>query len=244
MALSFGIEIPPGGFVTLGGQMRDLAEQLALDVSDRAARRALRGIREDMAGARLGRLGQAIGATSDKAKGRGVYRQGGISRASGVIFIRSRSPRTVGAIISYTEGAQIAAKNPSGYLWIPTDSAYRIARLPIPRVGKGRATIGARLTPFWWRRTMEAKLGPLIFLRSTKGNPILAVRNVGVSAVAGGSKRPRSLTKSGLPRKGDRLAEIVPIFTGIRSTSRAARVFPQRRAREAAEQAAAELRGV
>lgn len=236
MALSFGLEIPPGGFVTLGGQMRDLAEQLALDVSDRAARRALRGIREDMAGARLGRLGQAIGATSDKAKGRGVYRQGGISRASGVIFIRSRSPRTVGAIISYTEGAQIAAKNPSGYLWYPLEAAQRI-------IGKGADR--KRLEPRFWRSSgLEAKLGPLIRIRGADGNPLLVVRNVGVSGVAGGSKRPRSLTRSGRPRKGDVLAEIVPIFKGIRATSRAARVFPQRRAREAAEQAAAELRGV
>lgn len=236
MALSFGIEIPPGGFVTLGGQMRDLAEQLALDVSDRAARRALRGIREDMAGARLGRLGQAITMTSDKVKGRGVYRQGGISRASGVIYIRSRSPRTVGAIISYTEGAAISAKNPSGYTWYPLEAAQRI-------IGKGADR--KRLEPRFWRSSgLEAKLGPLIRIRGADGNPLLVVRNVGVSGVAGGSKRPRSLTRSGRPRKGDVLAEIVPIFKGIRATSRAARVFPQRRAREAAIEAVQELRGV
>lgn len=236
MALTFDIEIPPGGFVTLGGQMRDLAEQLALDVSDRAATKALRGIRSDMAGAKLGGLGRAITMTSDKVKGRGVYRQGGISRASGVIFIRSRSPRTVGAIISYTEGAQIAAKNPSGYLWYPLDAAQRL-------IGKGADR--KRLEPRFWRSSgLEAKLGPLIRIRGADGAPLLVVRNVGVSGVAGGSKRPRSLTRSGRPRKGDVLAEIVPIFKGIRATSRAARVFPQRRAREAAIEAAQELRGV
>lgn len=236
MALDYRFEIPPGGFVALGGELRRLAERLALEVSDQAAVKALRNIRADMAGARLGRLGQAITMTSDKRKGGGVYRRGGIARASGAIYIRSKSPRTVGAIISYTEGAQMAAKNPSGYMWIPTDAAQRL-------IGKGKDR--KRLEPRFWKSSgMEAKLGPLIFLRSTKGNPILVVRNVGVSAVAGGSKRPRGLTKSGRPRKGDTLASIVPIFTGIRATSRAARVNPQRRAREAMDQAAAELRGV
>ena len=236
MALDYRFEIPPGGIVSLGGEMRRLAERLALEVSDQAAVKALRNIRADMAGARLGRLGQAITMTSDKRKGGGVYRRDGIARASGVIYIRSKSPRTVGAIISYTEGAKMAAKNPSGFMWIPTDAAQRL-------IGKG--VDRKRLEPRFWKSSgMEAKLGPLIFLRSTKGNPILVVRNVGVSSVEGGSKRPRGLLKSGKPRKGDSLASIVPIFTGIRSTSRAARVFPQRRAFEAVQQAAAELRGV
>lgn len=244
MPTSYRFEIPPGGIASLGGELRRLAERLAMEVSDQAAQKALRNIRSDMAGARLGRLGQAITMTSDKRKGGRLYRQGDVARASGIIYIRSKSPRTVGAIISYTEGAQMAAKNPSGYMWYPLDAAFRIARLPIPRHSKGRPTIGVRLTPSWWRRTMEPKLGPLFRVRGSDGNPLLVVRNVGVSAVAGVSKRPRSLTKSGRPRKGDVLATIVPIFKGIRATSRAARVFPQRRAFEAMQQAAAELRGV
>lgn len=236
MALDYRFEIPPGGFVTLGGELRRLAEQLALEVSDKAATNALRNIRADMAGARLGRLGQAITMTSDKRKGGRLYRQGGMVRASGVIYIRSKSPRTVGAIISYTEGARMAAKNPSGYMWYPLESAQRI-------IGKGAER--KRLEPrFWASSGLEAKLGPLFRIRGTDGNPLLVVRNVGVSAVAGGSKRPRSLTKSGRPRKGDVLATIVPIFKGIRATSRAARVNPQRRAAEAVAQAASELRGV
>jgi hypothetical protein len=236
MPLTYDFEIPPGGFITLGGQLRDLAERLALDVSDRAARNALRGIRSDMEGARLGKLGRAIAATSDKEKGRGVYRQGDVSRASGIVFIRSRSPRTVGAIISYTEGAQITAKNRSGYLWYPTENAQRVI---------GRGAERARLTPALWKqRGLDTKIGPLIRLRGTNGNPVLAVRNVGIGQVAGGRNRARSLTRSGRPRRGDTVAELVVMFIGIRSTSRAARVFPQRRAREAALQAVQELRGV
>lgn len=244
MPLEYSFDIPPGGFVTLGGELRRLAENLALDVSDRAATRAKNAIRQDMAGAGLGRLGLAIGSSSDKSLGKGIFKRGEVSSASGNIHIRSRSPRTVGAIISYTKGAQITAKNRSGFLWFPLDAAFRIARLPIPRTDKKRATIGVRLTPAWWRRTMESKLGPLVRIIGADGSPLLVVRNVGVSPVAGARTRPRGLTKSGRPRKGDALAEIVPVFKGIESTSRSARVFPQRRAFEAAQQAVAELRGV
>ena len=244
MAMDYRLELPPGGFVSLGGELRRLAERLALEVSDRAARKALPKIRADMASAGLGRLGFGLGASSDLSLGKGVYRSGGVVRASGNIHIRSRSPRTVGAIISYTEGAQIAAKNASGYMWFPLDAAFRIARLPIPRISKRTRTIGVRLTPAWWRRTMEPKLGPLIRIRGADGNPLLVVRNVAVGQVAGGRSRVKRRLKSGRAPKGTVLAEIVPVFKGIRSTSRAARVFPQRRAFEAMQQAAGELRGV
>ena len=235
MALEFTFDIPPGGFVTLGGELKRLAENLALDVSDRAARRALSAIRADMAGAKLGRLGQAIGATSDKEKGRRLYREGDTVRASGVLFIRSKSERTVGAIISYTEGAEITPVK-GRWLWFPTDNAQRV----IGSKGERR-----RLTPALWKeRGLDQKIGPLIRLRSVNGNPILAVKNVGVSQVAGGRRRARGLTKSGRPRKGDRLAELVVMFIGIPRTSRQARVNVRGRAAEAVQQAAAELRGV
>lgn len=236
MALDYRLEIPPGGIVSLGGELRRLAERLALQVSDDAATKALRGIRSDMAGAKLGRLGNAITMTSDKRKGGNLYRRGGVTRASGVIYIRSKSPRTVGAIISYTEGAQMTARNPSGFMWYPTENAQRV-------IGKGAER--RRLTPKLWRqRGLDSKIGPLIRLRGASGNPVLVVRNVGIGQVAGGRPRARGLTKSGRPRKGDTLAQLVVMFIGIRSTSRAARVFPQRRAFEAMQQAAGELRGV
>lgn len=235
MALEYRIEIPPGGFVTLGGELRRLAENLALEVSDRAARRAQTAIRADMAGAGLGRLGNAIGMTSDKRKGGRVYREGDTVRASGVLFIRSKSERTVGAIISYTEGANILPVK-GRWLWFPTDNAQRVI---------GTKDQRRRLTPALWRqRGLDEKIGPLIRLRSVNGNPVLAVKNVGVSQVAGGRRRARGLTKSGRPRKGDTQAELVVMFIGIPRTSRAARVNVRGRAFEAAQAAAAELRGV
>lgn len=235
MALNYRIEIPPGGIVSLGGELRRLAERLAMEVSDKAADRALRNIRADMAGAKLGRLGNALGMTSDKRKGGQLYRQGDAARASGVIYIRSKSPRTVGAIISYTEGNEIRPVK-GRWLWFPTENAQRV-------VGRGKER--RRLTPALWReRGLDQKIGPLIRLRSVNGNPILAVKNVGVSQVAGGRRRARGLTKSGRPRKGDVAAELVVMFIGIPRTSRQARVNVRGRAFEAAQQAVAELRGV
>lgn len=235
MSLAYDIDIPRGGFVTLGGELRRLAERLALDVSDRAANTAKTAIRRDMAGAKLGRLGNAIGHTSDKAEGGRVYRRGDTIRASGVVFIRSKSPRTVGAIISYTEGAEITPKR-SRYLWYPLESAQRL-------VGSGAER--RRLTPaLWSQRGLDRKIGPLFEIQGSDGFPLLVVRNVGVSAVGARGGRPRGLTKSGRPRKGDRIADLVPIFKGIPRTSRAARVNVRQRAFEAAQRAITELRGV
>lgn len=235
MPLEYSFDIPPGGFVTLGGELRRLAENLALNVSDRAATRAKNAIRQDMAGAGLGRLGLAIGSSSDKSMGRGIFKRGEVSSASGNIHIRSRSPRTVGAIISYTEGAEITPVK-GRYLWFPTDNAQRVI---------GSRGNRARLTPALWRqRGLDSRIGPLIQIRSINGNPILAVRNVGVSQVAGGRTRARGLTRRGAPRRGDALRELVVMFIGIPRTSRQARVNVRRRAFEAAQRAVAELRGV
>jgi hypothetical protein len=235
MALDYRIEIPPGGFVTLGGEIRRLAERLALEVSDKAATKALRNIRVDMAGANLGRLGNAITMTSDKRKGGRLYRQGGTARASGVIYIRSKSPRTVGAIISYTEGSNILPVK-GRWLWFPTDNAQRVI---------GSKDQRRRLTPALWRqRGLDEKIGPLIRLRSVNGNPILAVKNVAVGQVAGGKTRARKRLKNGGAPKGTRQAELVVMFIGIPRTSRAARVNVRGRAFEAAKQAAAGLKGV
>jgi hypothetical protein len=235
MSLDYRIEIPPGGFVTLGGEIRRLAERLALEVSDRAATKALRNIRSDMAGAKLGRLGNAITMTSDKRKGGQLYRQGDTARASGVIYIRSKSPRTVGAIISYTEGSNILPVK-GRWLWFPTDNAQRVI---------GSKDQRRRLTPALWRqRGLDEKIGPLIRLRSVNGNPILAVKNVAVRRLAGGQTRARKRLKNGGAPKGTVAAELVVMFIGIPRTSRAARVNVRGRAFEAAKQAAAELKGV
>lgn len=186
-------------------------EMAALRAVDTGSRRALRDIRATMASASLGRLGQAIGQTSDLAKGRDVkrYANGGFS-ASGVLFVRSSSERTMGALEAYTQGADIRPVR-SRWLWIATDE--------IPRV-----TNRQRMTPALYRANgFEQKIGPLVQIRSVNGNPLLVAKKVGVSAV-GKARSARSLTKSGRARKGQREKEFVVAFIGIPRTARAARV--------------------
>lgn len=193
-----------------------LMEQAALRATDKAARQALGDLRGQMRGAGLGRLGNAISSTSDLQKGGRIkrYPNGGFS-ASGVLFIRSKSPRTIGAIEAYTRGADIRPVRVrpvrGRWLWIATDE--------IPRV-----TNRERMTPDLYRKNgFEQKIGPLVQIRSVNGNPLLVARNVGVSA-AGKARSAKSLTKAGRARKGQRVKEFVVAFIGIPRTARAARV--------------------
>ncbi|MXP24810.1 hypothetical protein GRI39_01955 [Altererythrobacter indicus] len=190
-----------------------MQEKAALIVTDRAASRAVREIRGRMRGAGLGRLGNAIGSTSDLKEGRGVYRRGAGFSASGALYLRTRSERTVGAISAYTEGADIRPKR-GRWLWIATDQ--------LPRV-TGRE----RMTPELYRKNgFEQKIGPLVLIRSVNGNPLLVVPQAGVSEV-GKRRSARSLKKNGQPRKGQRLRQNLVAFVGIPRTSRAARVDPE-----------------
>jgi hypothetical protein len=234
MALEFGIEIPDSAFVRLKGDLDAAADKLMLDVSDRAALRAKDKIRQAMGTAGLGKLALAITNTSDKKKGGTISVRGETRRASGIVYIRTKSPRTVGAIISYTEGAEITPKQ-SRWLWFPTDAAQRI-------VGFGKER--TRLTPKVWReRGYEQKIGPLIQIKSINGRPLLAVRNVGVSGVGGGQVRDSGFTKTGKLKKGRRLRELVVMFVGIPRTAREARIDPAALAQQAVAEVTAELRG-
>lgn len=196
------------------GVTRDL-EGALLRATQQGARRLKNSIRQAMAGAGLGRLGKAFGDTSDLAKG-GIqrrYSNGGFS-ASGTVYVRSKSDRTLGAIQSYVEGSTIAPVR-GRWLWIPTDAMQRVA-------GQGKNK--RRLTPGNWAELgMEAKLGPLRYLKSVNGWPLAAVENVGVSAT-GAARSARSLTKRGMARKGQVRKELLVCFVAIPRTSRAARI--------------------
>lgn len=193
-------------------------EKAALIATDRGARAAETQLRTDMAGAELGRLGQAIKATSDLKRKRGVHRRGaeGFS-ASGVVYVRSKSERTLGAIESYTEGADIRPRR-GRWLWIATDAVPRLAGSNF-KGGKGQ-----RMTPALWKsRGFERKIGPLVLIKSINGYPLLAVKNVGVD-LSGRKRSAKSLTKSGRPRKGQIERQLVVAFIGIPYTARAARI--------------------
>lgn len=182
-------------------------ERAAVKAIATAGKRGERTIRDEMRGAGLGRLGQAIKATSDEAVKR---RNGGGFSVSATLAIRTASERTRGAIASYTNGADIHPVR-GRWLWIATDE--------IPRV-TGRY----RMTPeLYVKNGFERKIGPLVLIRSVNGNPLLVAKMVGVNA-AGLPRKARRLNKNGRPAKGQRVKEFVVAFVGIPRTSRAARV--------------------
>lgn len=195
--------------------MVERAESAALKSTDRAAKTAKARIRTEMGSARLGTLGNAFAAKSDLDRGGIQVRYGGNGgfAASGIVYVRTKSERTLGAIQAYTEGADIRPVR-SRWLWIATDN--------IPRV-TGRY----RMTPeLWVKNGFDQKIGPLVVVRSVNGYPLLVVKNVGLSAAVS-RRSAKSLTKRGMPRKGQIEKQFVVAFIGIPFTSRAARVDVQ-----------------
>lgn len=189
-------------------------EYAALRATDKSARRVKTRIRDEMAGSRLGRLGNALGSTSDMEKGTIKRTPDGGFRVSGVVFIRSGSKRTRGTIEAYTSGADIRPVR-GRWLWFPSKEIQRIAGS-----GKNRE----RLTPGnWVKFGMDRKIGPLEVIRSVNGYPLMVVKNVGVSE-AGKPRSARSLTKSGRPRRGQIAREMIVAFIGIPWTARGVRV--------------------
>lgn len=190
-------------------------ELAALEATDQAAKQAVRSIRGAMAGAGLGRLGNGLGAASDLSSGRGIHRKAdGAWSASGVVFVRSRSERTRGAIESYTSGSEIRPTR-GRWLWVPTDDLQRVAG------GKGKRQ---RITPGNWDNLgLDRRIGPLVQITSIDGRPLLAVQGAGVS-LTGAKGSARSLRKNGQARRGQIKRELLIAFVAIPRTSRAARV--------------------
>lgn len=186
-------------------------ERAMLIAVDNGRRKALSSIREAGQGAGLGRLFYGLGSSSDLSTGKGVHRSTrSTMSASGVIFIRSGSERTRGAIQAYTQGANIAPVR-AKYLWITSDD--------LPRVTRRYRMTPERYNAEGW----DKKIGPLVFVRLGGGRALLIVKNAGVSA-AGLSRSARSLRKNGMPRKGQIARENLIAFIGIPRTARAARV--------------------
>lgn len=186
-------------------------ERAMLIGSDQATREALRETRDKMASAGLGRLGQALEASSDLSRGQGVHRgANGYLAASGMISIRSASRRSRGAIEAYTKGADIRPVR-GAWLWIATDQ--------IPRV-----TGKFRMTPELYRRQgFERKIGALVPAKGENGYPILIVKNVGIST-AGIARSAKSLRRNGMARKGQTAKDFIVAFYAIPRTSREARI--------------------
>lgn len=205
----------PGQFQEFRRYSIQRLEGVALKVSDAAARNALTETRTQMRGAGLGRLGGALGYGSDLKKTGAVHRRGGEAfSASGWIYIRSRSERAVGAIVAYTEGAEIRP-NKSPWLWIATDEIPK-------RAGR------FRMTPALYRQHgFENRIGPLIQIPGRHGGEALLVaRNVTVDRFGRPGRARRVPRRGGIGGSRQRVDHIVA-FVGIRRTSRAARVDPK-----------------
>lgn len=202
----------PGQFAEFRRFCIQRLEQVALKVADRAAASALAETRAAMAGAGLGRLGNALGYGSDLKKTGTVHRRGaeGFS-ASGWIHIRSRSERAVGAIKAYTEGAEIRPVR-SPWLWIATDEIPR-------RAGR------KKMTPALYRENgFEERIGPLIQIPGRHGGEALLIaQDVTVDRFGRRGRARRVPRRGGIGASRER-KDFIVAFVGIRRTSRAARV--------------------
>lgn len=207
-------EIPKASFAAFRRAMAKKAEAAILRASDRAATDAKEEIRAGFTAAGKGRLGLAIGVSSDLKKGRGVNRGADGSRASGAIFVRSKSKRTEGAIEAYTEGADIRPRK-ARWLWIASPE--------IPaRVGR------QKMTPELYTKSgLEERIGPLVPIDGDRpGERLLIVLEVSVR-----KDKPRGSARR-LPRRGSlrgarEYRDILVAFIGIKSTSRRAVVNPR-----------------
>jgi hypothetical protein len=203
----------PGQFKEFERYCTQRLEKAALRATQRAAKQATNDVRAAMRSAGLGRLSNAIGSGSDLTKTGTVHREGERFSASGWIHIRGRSPRTLGAIESFTEGTEIGPKR-GKWLAIVTQQIQQ-------KVGR------KRMTPDLYRSSgLEQKLGPLVFIQTSPTEALLVVENVSVDKFARAGRRARALPKSGRARGARRKADFIVAFVLIRRTSRAARVNP------------------
>ena len=202
------LQIAPGLVDRFKRDSIQRVERSMLVATDTASRNALRDIRTSNA---LGRLGNALGHFSDLKKGKGFrFGSSGFS-ASGGIAIKTKNERTVGAIISYTEGSEILPTK-GRWLWFPTPE------LAIKRIGR------KKITPALYNASaLPQRLGPLVFIPGRHaGEALLIIRNV--QTALSGRRRPIKGSRSGVARAGRQQQEQIVAFVGIRRTARTQRI--------------------
>ncbi|BAI95838.1 hypothetical protein Sj15T_01770 [Sphingobium sp. TA15] len=204
----------PAQFRELERQIREKAESALLKASHQGGKIAVGRIQGAMARAGLGRLGNAVEASSDLEKGGRLHRSSAREvSASSAVHLKSRNERTVGAIEAYTRGANIRPRN-ARWLWIPSPELQR------------RVKGGGRVEPSNWKSSgLEQRIGPLVQIPGKHSGEVLLIVPA-VTVATSGKARPRRLPKRGGVRPGRELRENFIAFTGIRSTSRQARVDP------------------
>ena len=199
-----------GNFPNFARFAKARVEKAALFASDKGAAIARAEIKAGL----KGRLGGAIGQDSDLKQGRGVYRRAdGSSSASGVVFVRG-GERAKGAVISATEGANIAPRN-GNWLWVATPQLQR-------RVGIKGQKGTRRLTPALYNKSgLPARIGPLVYIAGRHaGEALLVVKDITVRQADG--RNPRRLPLRGGVRAGRERVDQFVAFVGILRTSRTA----------------------
>lgn len=194
-------------------QTKERVTRAAAKTTDRAARGALLELRTAMRAARLGKLSNAVGATSDLKKGRPGGRDGDRLDIAGFVTRRGGSPRTRGALDAYVENPSTEIVPRRGrFMW------YATPEIP-QRVGR------RRITPALYRDSnLEQRIGPLKFVPGRNaGVAYLVAQDVTIRGDKAG--KARRTPKSGRVGAGRSRVGIVA-FIGIRRTRRQRRVTP------------------
>jgi hypothetical protein len=234
--IKVGIGFDRKAFAILEQKLQAQAERAALVVTDRAATRLKEQARDEFARQGYGRTGFGIGSTSD-LKGDGVHRRGAVSfSASGTVYIRNTGPRSIGTIVSATEGATIRPVK-GRWLWIATDDVKRLVGITTAGGDRKRK----RLEPHLWDQTYGPRLGPLVAIKGASGAPVLVVKNATVS-LSGKPGSLRGRTKTGRVPKGQVAQEFTVAFYAIPFTQRTAKVDVRALALAEARTAASELK--
>lgn len=173
--------------------------------TDKAIKAAKARTRQVIRGVGLGRLSNAVGATSSLEKGRTAKEAWGAIYARGGQFSRANQ-----ALMAYTEGAHILPTGGRKWLAYPTKAAGRLTRLPIPRIG-GRGYANFKNQPSRSRLKLS-------FVQFSPRSAALVLKNASVSNRTGRAKPFGKRLGRGQTRE-----KFIVMFWLIKFTTRAAR---------------------
>lgn len=172
--------------------------------TDKAIGVALAKTRSTIRGVGLGGLANAVDSTSSLKKAKGKGRAYGVIYAKGGINSRANQ-----SLMAYTQGAAIFPTPGKKWLAYPTKAAGRLARVPLPRVGR-RVFANVRNTP--------GLAGRLRFVQFSPRSAALVLDDASVSGKTGRAKPFGKRIGRGATRQ-----KFVIMFWLIKFTKRAAR---------------------
>jgi hypothetical protein len=197
------------------GNVRAMLRQAAVQTTSRQSQAFVKGVKNKVRAAGLGRLQHAIGETSSLKKRRTTGDPFGVVFAYGGEFGRAQQ-----ALYAYTTGVTIRARNQE---WL----AFQTNAIP-RRAGPNRK----RMTPALYKSSgYEQSLGKLIFKPIGPNRALLVIQNVTLQPRTG---RARPAGKR--PPRTRVFKKETPAFILIRSTRRGRRVDDKTLAKAIANQ--------